>query len=198
MLLCLRLDSISRSISRRVREIVEWSGVSSSSAIPTKRRSANESAKRQAMPRSAPVRWPTAYAPPTNPLAVLDAAACPSPWTKITNKSCGYRNNLMEEYLDFHHRLLRKKPLGGRASGIHLLWFRCNCSQPRPTADCEDGRLASKAAFENPQVEADQGMAVKTYVSPALVSRLISALSTRLNMTLLPREVRTVAPAIAG
>jgi len=37
---------VSRSISRRVREIVEWSGVASSSAMPTKRRSASESAKR--------------------------------------------------------------------------------------------------------------------------------------------------------
>ena len=46
---------VSRSISRRVREIVEWSGVPSSSAMPTKRRSANESAKRQAIPRSAPM-----------------------------------------------------------------------------------------------------------------------------------------------
>jgi hypothetical protein len=43
---------VSRSINRRVREIVEWSGVYSSSAMPTKRRSASESAKRQAIPRS--------------------------------------------------------------------------------------------------------------------------------------------------
>jgi hypothetical protein len=46
---------VSRSISRRVREIVEWSGVSSSNAMPTKRRRASESANRQAMPRSAPM-----------------------------------------------------------------------------------------------------------------------------------------------
>src|SRR5664279_6174245 len=43
---------VSRSINRRVREIVEWSGVYSSSPMPTKRRSASESASRQAIPRS--------------------------------------------------------------------------------------------------------------------------------------------------
>jgi hypothetical protein len=51
---------VSRSIRRRVREIVEWSGVCSSSAMPTKRRSASESAMRQAIPRSAamPSKYP--------------------------------------------------------------------------------------------------------------------------------------------
>jgi hypothetical protein len=57
--LCKRLGQrervVSRSISRRVREIVEWSGVYSSNAMPAKRRSASESANRQAMPRSAPM-----------------------------------------------------------------------------------------------------------------------------------------------
>ena len=43
---------VSRSISRRVREIVEWSGVYSSSAMPAKRRSVRESASRHAIPRS--------------------------------------------------------------------------------------------------------------------------------------------------
>src|SRR6516164_1683296 len=43
---------VSTSISRRVREIVEWPGVSSSSPMPTNRRSPSESAIRQAMPRS--------------------------------------------------------------------------------------------------------------------------------------------------
>ena len=43
---------VSTSISRRVREIVEWSGTSSSTAMPKKRRIASESAARQAMPRS--------------------------------------------------------------------------------------------------------------------------------------------------
>jgi hypothetical protein len=51
---------VSRAINRRVREIVEWSGVYSSSAIPTKRRSASESAKRPAIPcsLSMPSKYP--------------------------------------------------------------------------------------------------------------------------------------------
>jgi hypothetical protein len=43
---------VSSAITRRVREIVEWSGGSSSRPAPRKSRSANESAARQAMPRS--------------------------------------------------------------------------------------------------------------------------------------------------
>ena len=43
---------VSRSISRRVREIVECSGVASSRPNPRKPRSASESAVRQAIPRS--------------------------------------------------------------------------------------------------------------------------------------------------
>ena len=43
---------VSRSISRRVREIVEWSGGASGSVRPRKSRSVNESAARHAMPRS--------------------------------------------------------------------------------------------------------------------------------------------------
>ena len=39
-------------VKRRVGEIVEWSGVYSSSPIPTNFRSASESANRQAIPRS--------------------------------------------------------------------------------------------------------------------------------------------------
>jgi hypothetical protein len=44
---------VSSAMSRRVREIVEWSGGAWSSPIPRKSRKANESAARQAMPRSA-------------------------------------------------------------------------------------------------------------------------------------------------
>jgi hypothetical protein len=44
---------VSMSIKRRVREIVEWSGGASGSTNPRKSRSANESAARQAMARSA-------------------------------------------------------------------------------------------------------------------------------------------------
>ena len=43
---------VSRSINRRVREIVECSGVASSRPNPRKPRSARESAVRQAIPRS--------------------------------------------------------------------------------------------------------------------------------------------------
>jgi len=43
---------VSRSINRRVREIVEWSGGASSRPTPRKSRNANESAARHAMPRS--------------------------------------------------------------------------------------------------------------------------------------------------
>jgi hypothetical protein len=43
---------VSRSINRRVREIVEWSGGASSRSTPKKSRNANESAERHAMPRS--------------------------------------------------------------------------------------------------------------------------------------------------
>jgi hypothetical protein len=43
---------VSRSISRRVREIVEWSGGASSRPTPRTSRNVNESAARQAMPRS--------------------------------------------------------------------------------------------------------------------------------------------------
>jgi len=41
-----------RSINRRVREIVEWSGGASFNRTPRKSRNANESAARHAMPRS--------------------------------------------------------------------------------------------------------------------------------------------------
>ena len=44
---------VSRSIRRRVREIVEWSGGASGNTRPRNSRSANESAARQAMARSA-------------------------------------------------------------------------------------------------------------------------------------------------
>jgi hypothetical protein len=44
---------VSRSINRRVREIIEWSGGASSRPTPKKLRNAYESAARQAMPRSA-------------------------------------------------------------------------------------------------------------------------------------------------
>jgi hypothetical protein len=47
---------VSRSINRRVREIVEWSAGGASKATPRKSRNANESAARQAMPRS-DARW---------------------------------------------------------------------------------------------------------------------------------------------
>ena len=43
---------VSSAISRRVREIVEWSGGAWSRPTPRKSRNANESAARQAMPRS--------------------------------------------------------------------------------------------------------------------------------------------------
>ena len=43
---------VSRSISRRVREMVEWSGGACSKPTPRKSRNANESAARYAMPRS--------------------------------------------------------------------------------------------------------------------------------------------------
>jgi len=43
---------VSRSIKRRVREIVEWSGVLSCSPIRKNRRNASESATRHAIPRS--------------------------------------------------------------------------------------------------------------------------------------------------
>ena len=43
---------VSSAIRRRVREIVEWSGDAWSSPMPRKSRNANESAARQAMPRS--------------------------------------------------------------------------------------------------------------------------------------------------
>jgi len=43
---------VSTAMSRRVREIVEWSGGGSVSPKPRKSRNANESAVRQAMPRS--------------------------------------------------------------------------------------------------------------------------------------------------
>jgi hypothetical protein len=55
----------------------------------------------------APVRWPTACAPPTNPLAALDAAACPSPWIQLMNDPCGYSNKIQKTNLDLHHGLLR-------------------------------------------------------------------------------------------
>src|SRR5205085_6658678 len=45
---------VCRSINRRVREIVEWSGGASSNPTRGKSRNANESAARQAMPRVAP------------------------------------------------------------------------------------------------------------------------------------------------
>jgi hypothetical protein len=44
---------VSTSIKRRVREIVEWSGGVSGNTNPRKSRSANESADRQAIARSA-------------------------------------------------------------------------------------------------------------------------------------------------
>src|SRR5205807_8462973 len=43
---------VSRSIKRRVRAMVEWSGGASSRATPRKSRKAKESAARHAMPRS--------------------------------------------------------------------------------------------------------------------------------------------------
>src|SRR5207245_10068807 len=43
---------VSRSIKRRVREMVEWSGGASSRPSPRKSRKAKESAARHAMPRS--------------------------------------------------------------------------------------------------------------------------------------------------
>jgi hypothetical protein len=48
------LRELSRSYLAIVK-IVEWSGVYSSSPMPTKRRNASESASRQAIPRSAPM-----------------------------------------------------------------------------------------------------------------------------------------------
>ncbi len=55
---------VSRSIKRRVRDIVEWSGVRSSSPIRRNRRSASESATRHAIPRSLsiPSKYPTSSA----------------------------------------------------------------------------------------------------------------------------------------
>jgi hypothetical protein len=44
---------VSRSIKRRVREIVEWSGGAEGNTKPRNSRSANESAARQAIARSA-------------------------------------------------------------------------------------------------------------------------------------------------
>ena len=55
---------VSMSIKRRVREIVEWSGVCSSSPSSRNRRSASESATRPAIPRSLsiPSKYPTSSA----------------------------------------------------------------------------------------------------------------------------------------
>ena len=62
---CLRIQvktsrCVSRSINRRVREIVEWSGGASTNSISRNRRSAKESAARQAIARSesSPSKYP--------------------------------------------------------------------------------------------------------------------------------------------